>query len=79
MFFIHGGAFVTGTGASLDGSRLALRGDVVVVSINYRLGALGFLYWPDEPEASSNVGLLDMAAALQIREREHFSFWRRPG
>ncbi len=66
MFFIHGGAFVTGTGASLDGSRLALRGDVVVVSINYRLGALGFLYLPDEDEASSNVGLLDMAFALRF-------------
>ncbi|MBI4768006.1 MAG: carboxylesterase/lipase family protein [Deltaproteobacteria bacterium] len=66
LFFIHGGAFVTGTGASLDGSRLALRGDVVVVSINYRLGVLGFLYLPDESEASSNVGLLDMASALSF-------------
>jgi len=66
LFFIHGGAFVTGTGASLDGSRLALRGDVVVVSINYRLGALGFLYLPDTPEASANVGLLDMTAALRF-------------
>ncbi len=66
MFFIHGGAFVTGTGASLDGSRLALRGDVVVVSINYRLGVLGFLFLPDETDASSNVGLLDMVAALRF-------------
>jgi para-nitrobenzyl esterase len=66
MFFIHGGAFVTGTGASLDGTRLALRGDVVVVSINYRLGVLGFLYLPDEPDASPNVGLLDMVAALKF-------------
>ena len=64
MFFIHGGGFVTGTGASLDGSRLVLRGDVVVVSINYRLGSLGFLYMPDEPDATPNVGLLDMVAAL---------------
>ncbi|MGA3083410.1 MAG: carboxylesterase/lipase family protein [Thermodesulfobacteriota bacterium] len=66
MFFIHGGAFVTGTGASLDGTRLALRGDVVVVSINYRLGVLGFLFLPDEADASSNVGLLDMTAALRF-------------
>jgi len=66
MFFIHGGAFVTGTGASLDGTRLALRGDVVVVSINYRLGVLGFLFLPDEKDASSNVGLLDMVAALRF-------------
>lgn len=66
MFFIHGGAFITGTGASLDGTRLALRGDVVVVSINYRLGVLGFLYLPDEAEGSSNNGLLDMVAALRF-------------
>jgi para-nitrobenzyl esterase len=66
MFFIHGGAFVTGTGAGLDGSRLAWRGDVVVVSINYRLGVLGFLYMPDEAQAGSNVGLLDMVMALRF-------------
>ncbi|MBW1710260.1 MAG: carboxylesterase/lipase family protein [Deltaproteobacteria bacterium] len=66
MFFIHGGGFVTGTGASLDGSRLVLRGDVVVVSINYRLGTLGFLYMPDEPDAAANVGLQDMVAALKF-------------
>lgn len=66
LFFIHGGAFVTGTGASLDGSRLVLQGDVVVVSINYRLGTLGFLYMPDVPDATPNVGLLDMAAALRF-------------
>jgi para-nitrobenzyl esterase len=66
MFFIHGGAFVTGSGAAFDGSRLALRGDVVVVSTNYRLGALGFLYLPGATGASSNVGLLDMAAALRF-------------
>ncbi len=72
MFFIHGGAFVTGNGGSFDGSRLVLRGDVVVVSINYRLGVLGFLYWPDHPEAVSNVGLLDMVAALRfVRDNIH--------
>ena len=78
MFFIHGGAFVTGTGASLDGSRLALRGDVVVVSINYRLGALGFLYLPDEGEASSNVGLLDMASALRFVQENIAQFGGDP-
>ena len=78
MVFIHGGAFVNGSGASFDGSRLALRGDVVVVSINYRLGALGFLYWPDEPEASSNVGLLDMAAALRFVKENIFHFGGDP-
>ena len=65
MFWIHGGGFITGNGASLDGTRLVLRGDIVVVSINYRLGYLGFLYMPDVPDTDANVGLLDMVAALK--------------
>ncbi len=65
MFWIHGGGFVTGNGASLDGARLALRGDVVVVSINYRLGYLGFFFMPDMPDTTANAGLLDMVAALK--------------
>jgi len=69
MFFIHGGAFRTGSGRALDGSRLVLRGDIVVVSINYRLGPFGFLYMPDIPDATANVGLLDMVTALKwVRE-----------
>ena len=56
---------LTGNGASLDGARLVLRGDVVVVSINYRLGYLGFFYMPDMPDTTANAGLLDMVAALE--------------
>ena len=43
MVWIHGGGFVSGSSSTpwYDGTRLATRGDVVVVSINYRLGALG--------------------------------------
>ncbi len=46
MFWIHGGGFVSGSGAMpiYGGQHLARRGDVVVVTINYRPGALGFLY-----------------------------------
>jgi para-nitrobenzyl esterase len=71
MVWIHGGAFVTGSGsgAFYRGGKLAARGDVVVVTINYRLGALGFLAHPDlhdeETGASGNWGLLDQVAALQ--------------
>jgi len=43
LFFVHGGAFVTGGGADYDGSFLAARGPAVIVTINYRLGPLGFL------------------------------------
>jgi para-nitrobenzyl esterase len=50
-----------------------------VVSINYRLGALGFLYLPDEPEASSNVGLLDMTSALRFVKDNIAQFGGDPG
>lgn len=71
LVWIHGGAFVLGSGSQTlyDGSTLARRGDVVVVTINYRLGALGFLrardrFGPRLP-ASGNEGLLDQIAALE--------------
>ncbi|GJM79778.1 hypothetical protein HMSSN139_22740 [Paenibacillus sp. HMSSN-139] len=44
MVYIHGGGFVAGTGAECDGARYASEEGIVYVSINYRLGALGFLY-----------------------------------
>lgn len=71
MVWIHGGAFVTGSGSDemYDGAALARQG-VVVVTLNYRLGALGFLAHPslsaESPEnVSGNYGLLDQVAALR--------------
>jgi para-nitrobenzyl esterase len=72
MVWIHGGSFISGTGAGLiyRGDDLTTGGDVVVVTINYRLGALGFLAHPSlvadtpEIEAIGNWGLLDQVAAL---------------
>ena len=46
MVWIHGGAFVNGSGNLYDAHRLAVQGDIVVVTLNYRLGALGFLAHP---------------------------------
>ena len=71
MVWIHGGAFLLGSGATAlySGSRLAHRGDVVVVSLNYRLGVLGSFNMetlqgrPDEIEP--NLGIRDQIAALQ--------------
>ncbi|KAJ8036045.1 Carboxylesterase 4A [Holothuria leucospilota] len=66
MVFIHGGAFIEGTSMTYDfsGVPLAAIGNVVIVTINYRVGALGFLSTGDEA-ARGNFGLLDQALALQ--------------
>ncbi|MFX1281878.1 MAG: carboxylesterase/lipase family protein, partial [Promethearchaeota archaeon] len=65
MFWIHGGSYKTGSADNYIGIPLANRGDVVVVVINYRLGPLGFLYLPDAPSFTANVGLLDQIQALK--------------
>jgi len=64
MFWIHGGAFIIGTGndPTYDGTALARRGDVVVVTINYRLGFFGFPYIPGK---IANLGSLDQILALE--------------
>ena len=66
MVWIHGGGNTVGAGSQprVDGEHLARAGDVVVVTVNYRLGALGFLHAP-ELGASGNEALLDQAAALR--------------
>ena len=67
---IHGGGFVVGSSAFVDGTSLAKNNNVVVVSINYRLSALGFLAHPaltaedSATHASGNYGLMDQSAAL---------------
>ncbi|WP_223692156.1 carboxylesterase/lipase family protein [Leifsonia poae] len=66
LVWIHGGAFSWGSGGDLvyDGARLSTRRDVVVVTLNYRLGALGFLRLPGAP-GSGALGLLDQIEALR--------------
>jgi para-nitrobenzyl esterase len=74
LVWLHGGAFAAGAGSMpvYDGTRLARRGDVVVVTIQYRLGALGYLVVPElleRGEVGANFGLLDQIAALAwVRE-----------
>jgi len=75
MVWIHGGGFVLGSGSQpvYDGAALARRGDVVVVTINYRLGPLGFLFLdelvPELGGDTANLGLRDQIAALRfVRE-----------
>ncbi len=71
MVWFHGGAYSSGTSNELDtdGARLSARGNVVVVTVNHRLNAFGYLYLaefggPDLAD-SGNVGMLDLVLALQ--------------
>lgn len=72
LLYIHGGAYNSGTVNSVlyDGTRLCKRGDVVVVTVNHRLNAFGYLYLADvtdDPKYadSGNVGMLDLVLALR--------------
>lgn len=62
MVRIHGGGLTTGSGRLPNGFKLARRGEVVVVTINYRLGALGF---SEMQGIESNIGILDQIEALK--------------
>jgi para-nitrobenzyl esterase len=84
MFWIHGGAFRTGSGsqAVYDGVNMA-GNDVIIVTINYRLGPFGFFAHPllteESPNNSSgNYGLLDQIAALEWVERNIEAFGGDP-
>ncbi len=71
MVWIHGGGYAIGSGSwpLYDGERLARRGDAVIVSLNHRLGPLGFLHLAsiagEEFASSGNNGMLDLVAALE--------------
>ena len=85
LVYIHGGGFVEGSGAidTYDGDALARKG-IIVVTINYRLGALGFLAHPDltsesSHHASGNYGLLDQVAALKWIQNNIAAFGGNPG
>ncbi len=67
MVWLHGGSFINGNGAMYDSRWFVDRGDIVVVTLNYRLGALGFLAHPALGPAGAvgNYGLADQQAALR--------------
>ena len=71
MVWIHGGGNTVGSGTQprIDGQRLAMTGDVVVVTLNYRLGVFGWMHAPTLG-AYGNEGLLDQTAALFWVRRE---------
>ena len=85
MFWCHGGGFTMGSGSSgfYRGTNLARKGDVVVVTVNHRLGPLGYLYLGDivgdEYALSGNVGMLDLVAALEWVRDNIAAFGGDPG
>jgi para-nitrobenzyl esterase len=80
LFWIHGGGFSNGSGDEFDGSLLAETNNIVVVTINYRLGAFGFLNLPGLSQAGGgNYGLLDQIAALRWTNRNIDRFGGEPG
>jgi len=84
MVWIHGGGFVVGSGSEprYDATRLAARG-IMLVTLNYRLNALGFFAHPElsresEDGSSGNYGMLDLVAALQWVRRNIAAFGGDP-
>ncbi|GAA3463261.1 carboxylesterase/lipase family protein [Saccharothrix longispora] len=83
MVWIHGGSFTTGAGAVYDARALATRGDVVVVTVNYRLGPFGFLALPSltaesRGSQSGSYGIQDQQAALRWVQRNAAAFGGDP-
>ncbi|MFB6931326.1 carboxylesterase/lipase family protein [Streptomyces chartreusis] len=80
MVWIHGGGYQIGAGSVpvYSGNTMSRRGNVVTVTVNYRLGSLGYLYLPQEiPQA--NLGLQDQLAALRWVQANIESFGGDPG
>src|SRR6266446_6154133 len=84
LVWLHGGAFVFGAGSLplYNGARLAARGDLVVVTLNYRLGLFGFLRGKggcgDALDTAGYEGILDQVAALEWVRDEIGSFGGDP-
>ncbi|SPT63199.1 carboxylesterase/lipase family protein [Actinomadura madurae] len=84
MVWVHGGGNTTGSGSVYNAAKLAVDGDVVVVTVNYRLGPLGWLAHPglengaDRRYQAGNYGLLDQQAALRWAQRNARAFGGDP-
>ena len=85
MVWLHGGGFTSGSGGFIcyDGTQLAKKHDVVVVTVNHRLGPMGYLYLAglgaERYATASNVGNLDIVAALEWVRDNIATFGADPG
>ena len=78
LVWIHGGSLLTGAGSDYDPTRLVRRGGLVVVTVNYRLGNLGFLGYPGLPNGGA-FGIEDQQAALRWVRDNIRAFGGDPG
>ena len=85
LFWCHGGGFTMGSGSAgfYHGKNLARRGDAVIVTVNHRLGPLGYCYLGDlageDYALSGNAGMLDLVAALEWVRDNIAAFGGDPG
>lgn len=81
LVWLHGGGFINGSSSIYNSTRLTTRGDIVVVTVNYRLGALGFLAHPALGDGADvgNYGLADQQAALRWVRDNIAAFGGDPG
>jgi para-nitrobenzyl esterase len=77
LVWVHGGGLVSGAGSDYDPARLAARGDLVVVTVNYRLGNLGFMGFPGLADGGA-FGIEDQQAALRWVKRNIAAFGGDP-
>src|SRR5262249_30239765 len=75
----HGGGFATGAGADHDARRLSVRGDVLTVTVNYRLGVFGLFAHPGLGADSGTYALQDQQEALRWVRRNIAAFGGDPG
>lgn len=78
IVWLHGGAFAAGSGSLFDAGELAARTNSVVVTINYRLGAMGYLATTSQGTDPGNRGLLDQIQALEWVQENIRSFGGDP-
>ncbi len=79
--WVHGGSMTSGSGKGMDGHAFADRDDIVTITINYRLGSLGFMYMDDVDKryaGSGNNGLLDCVMALKWIKKNISAFGGDP-
>ena len=78
MVWLHGGGYTRDGGSLYDAQRMVSQGDVIVVTVNYRLGVFGYFGHPGL-SGSGNFGLADQIAALQWTQRNAAAFGGDPG